>query len=141
VPLLWLALPASLAALRLRPVTRARFAFLPPLLMLATLALGSPEPRTPLPAATLDDAYPGEAVAFLGRTTRARQRTTLVRYAITCCRADATAIVVPTTLQARFEDGTWLRIDGRIVEEPQGPVVRVTSWARVPAPADPFTYR
>ena len=141
VPLLWFALPASLIALRRRTLTRTPFALVAPLLMLSTLALGSPVPRTSLPASTLDDAYPGEAIVFLGRAAHLRQRTTLVRYAITCCRADATAIVVPTTIRDRIEDGTWLRVRGTIALGPQGAVVRVSSWQRVRPPADPYEYR
>jgi hypothetical protein len=141
VPLLWLALPAALAGLRTRPVTRTRFGVVAPLLMAAALVLGSPVPQTRAPASTLDDVYPGEAIAFLGRATYLRRRTTLVRYAITCCRADATAIVVPTTIPFRFANGAWLRVRGTIAEDGQGAIVRVTSWQRVRAPADPFTYR
>ena len=141
VPLLWSALPAALFAIRRRPATRARFGAFFPAAMLAALALGSPAPPATLPASPLDGVYPGETIAFSGVATFARERTTLVRYAITCCRADASAIALPTDLRLRVPRDTWLAIRGTIERDGDGLFVHAAEWRRIAPPADPYLYR
>jgi hypothetical protein len=141
VPLLWLTIPAALVAARTRPVSTAKLGALAPAAMLAALVLGSPPPVAPLGTGTLDGLYAGEAIDFTGVAVALNGRTALVRYAITCCRADATAVVLPTNLQLRLPPGTWLTLRGTIAREDAGYFAHAMTWRRVPAPADPYLYR
>jgi uncharacterized membrane protein YcgQ (UPF0703/DUF1980 family) len=109
--------------------------------MLAALVLGSPPPAAPLGSETLDDLYSGEAIAFTGVAQTIDGRTTLVRYAITCCRADASAIVLPTNLHLRLPRDAWLALRGTIARDESGFYARASTWRRVAAPADPYLYR
>jgi hypothetical protein len=141
VPLVWLAVPAALFAARARPATRTRFCALVPAGMLAALIAGSPVPGPGIAAATLDDLYPGEAIAFSGLAKTTGDRITLVRYAITCCRADATAVALSTDLRMRVPPGTWLAIHGTIARDGATTYARTAEWRRILAPADPYLYR
>jgi hypothetical protein len=141
VPLLWSALPAAVIAVRARTATAARLGALVPAAMVAALVLGSPPPAAPLGSETLDDLYSGEAIAFTGVAQTIDGRTTLVRYAITCCRADASAIVLPTNLHLRLPRDAWLALRGTIARDESGFYARASTWRRVAAPADPYLYR
>jgi hypothetical protein len=141
VPLLWLAVPAAGAAWFAQPTTHVRFGAAAPAAMLAALVLGSPVPASLLGSSTLDDLYPGEPIAFTGVVNGAAGPTTLVRFAITCCRADATAIALPTNLHLRLGRDTWLEVSGTIARGAAGTYLRAERWRRVAAPADPYVYR
>jgi uncharacterized membrane protein YcgQ (UPF0703/DUF1980 family) len=112
-----------------------------PTLMLAALVSGSPIPGPGVAAGAPDDLYPGETIAFTGTTTSVRGRTALVRYAITCCRADASALVLRTNLRLRVAPNTWIALRGTIARDESGLLVRANEWARVAPPADPYLYR
>lgn len=141
VPLLWAALPAAFIAARARTTTAARFGALVPAAMLAALVLGSPPPESPIGSETLDALYAGEAIAFTGLAEPIDGRTTLVRYAITCCRADASAVTLPTNLHLRLPRDTWIALRGTIARDESGFYARATTWRRVQPPADPYLYR
>jgi hypothetical protein len=141
VPLLWLVLPAVVVAFVAHPTTNARFAALAPCAMLIALVLGSPVPAVPLGSGTIEDLYPGKTLAFTGVASSAAGATTLLRYAITCCRADATAIVLPTNLRLTLPRDTWLTVSGTVANGPGGTYLRATRWQRVAPPADPYVYR
>ena len=64
----------------------------------------------------------------------------LVRYAITCCRADAMPIVVRLT-RRRIGDDAWLQVDGIVGADADGPVLIPDRVARIAPPSDPFVYR
>jgi uncharacterized membrane protein YcgQ (UPF0703/DUF1980 family) len=63
-----------------------------------------------------------------------------VRYAITCCRADAAPIAVRLERPPAYAAGTWLRVDG-IMEDRGGAMqLKTRRVDRVAAPNDPFVY-
>jgi hypothetical protein len=141
-PLLWLAVPGALVAARVRRGTSARLGAWAPAMMLAALVTGSPLPGPGVAAGTPDDLYPGEGIAFAGTTMATESgRTTLVRYTITCCRADASAIALPTSLRLRATPGTWIAVRGTIERNESGLFLRAQSWKRIAAPLDPYLYR
>lgn len=117
---------------------RARVA---PALMLTAAIVTAPPPIYHATETTLSDAFPGEHVTFAGALVRDAYGAALVRYAITCCRADATPIVVRLARIPRREPGSWLLADG--VLEASGDSLRLVArrLESIPSPADPFVYR
>jgi DUF1980 C-terminal domain len=112
-----------------------------PALMLAGVLVGAPPPSYHATETTLADLFAGEHLSFTGRLTREGARAALVRYAITCCRADAAPIAVRVDPAPRDSDGAWLRVEGR-VESVAGNLRLVPeSIARIGPPPDPFIYR
>ncbi len=113
-----------------------------PAIMLAGAILVAPPPVYTATQTTLTSLFPGERVSFTGTLVRSSGADALVRFAITCCRADATPVVVQLARRGRFKPGTWLHADGTI-ERAKGK--RLALYARVlvpvPAPGDPFIYR
>lgn len=105
-------------------------------LLVTTSILGSPPPPPIATEATLDTLYPGERIEFTG----VYETPHLVRYAITCCRADAhpVAIVLAHRLDARA--GSWLSINGVVRRQGDTLVVDADRIERVAPPADPFVY-
>ena len=112
-----------------------------PVLMLIGVLVGAPPPSFRATETTLADLFAGEHLSFTGRLTRESSRAALVRYAITCCRADAAPIAVRIDPAPSDADGAWLRVDGT-VEGVDGNLRLVPHGvARIPPPADPFIYR
>ncbi len=85
-----------------------------PALMLAGVLVGAPPPSYRATETTLADLFAGEQLSFTGRLTREGARAALVRYAITCCRADAAPIAVRVDPAPRDSDGAWLRVEGSV---------------------------
>lgn len=141
VPLLWLGVAAAALAAVRRPVTRSRYAIAVPAVMIAALVLGSPPPAAQAVASTLDDVYPGEPIAFTGAVLANPGTTALVRYAITCCRADATAVIIPVDRRLAVAPNSWVALTGTIAYGAAGAYVRVRSWRSVARPPDPYLYR
>lgn len=112
-----------------------------PAIMLAGTILAAPPPAYHATETTLADAFPGERVDFTGVLTRTGNAATLVRYAITCCRADAAPIVIRLERIAPASLHGWVRARGVLVNGSSGIALRVSSMAPVAAPADPFVYR
>ena len=112
-----------------------------PALMLAGALVAAPPPAYRATETTLSGAFPGEHLTFTGTLVRTAHSAALVRYAITCCRADAAPIVVRLSQRPPFASGTWLRAEG-YVGMAGGDVRLVTRRIdRIAPPADPFTYR
>lgn len=112
-----------------------------PVLMLAGALLGAPAPQYHATETTLSDLFLGEHLTFTGAFEREQGASIVVRYAITCCRADAAPVAVRLDRPLPYAPGTWLRVDGRI--EGVGNDFRLvpTAVERIPAPVDPFIYR
>ncbi|HEX3671161.1 MAG TPA: hypothetical protein VHT92_05590 [Candidatus Cybelea sp.] len=112
-----------------------------PALMLAGSLLGAPPPQYRATETTLADLFAGERLDFTGALARDGTTGAIVRYAITCCRADAAPVAVRLTRVPRYPNGTWLRVEGRIAGS-DGDFRLVTERVeRVSAPSDPFLYR
>jgi len=133
---LCLALRGSLA-----PRTKASLAL--PLALLGALVAGSPLPRESIDVTNIGAAFPGASLHFTGVAEERGARTVLVRYAITCCRADASPVAVLTEQRLRVRDGAWIEASGTIVRDGDGDrlVLRPEKWREIPQPADPFVYR
>lgn len=112
-----------------------------PALMLAGALLGAAPPQYHATETTLADLFAGERLTFTGQLARNNAASAVVRYAITCCRADASPVAVRLDRSPPFAAGTWLRVDGHI-ESIGGEFCLVTQHiARIAPPTDPFIYR
>lgn len=147
VPLGAAAAGAALLAARphLAP-TRARAPWAVPALLILALAFGSPVPDRPTLQTILDEPVAGEAVRFVGALAAPEARRTapssLVRYVITCCRADAQARSVRLDRTLPGPPGTWYTVDGRLALDRTGAfVLRVGTQRPIQPPRDPFEYR
>ncbi|MGB8519230.1 MAG: hypothetical protein WCD38_03625, partial [Candidatus Tumulicola sp.] len=112
-----------------------------PALMLAGALVAVPPPAYIATETTLAGAFPGERVTFTGTLVRQSHAAALVRYAITCCRADAAPVVVRLSKTPAFGAGTWLRADGNVAIVAGEPQLVARRIDRIAPPADPFTYR
>jgi hypothetical protein len=112
-----------------------------PVLMLVGALLGAPPPQYHATETTLADLFAGEHLTFTGALERKGGASAVVRYAITCCRADAAPVAVRLDRALPYAEGTWLRVDGRVERAANDFRLVPTSIERVPAPADPFIYR
>jgi hypothetical protein len=116
----------------------ARFA---PAVMLAGALLGSAPPQYRATETTLTDLFTGERLSFTGALVRDGKASAVVRYAITCCRADAAPVAVRLDRTPPLPSGTWLRVDGS-VENVDGELRLVAAHIeRITPPSDPFIYR
>jgi len=113
-----------------------------PALMLVALVAGSPVPGYLVDATDLASAAPGERLAFVGTAHAVGATTILQRFAITCCRVDASPIAVRLDRRLPVPAGDWVRANGTLVRAVDGTLeLRPSDWRRIAAPADPFTYR
>lgn len=111
-----------------------------PTIMLAGCVLGAPPPSYHATETTLTDAFAGEHLDFTGEVVRNGNATMLVRYAITCCRADAAPVVVRLLNPSKTATG-WIQARGTLVASNRGVALHAEKLERVPSPADPFIYR
>ena len=111
-----------------------------PLVMFFACILTQPAPHYAATEASFQDAFAGERIDFSGVLVSARGQSELVRYAITCCRADAQAVSVALARRSNMPDGTWLHVSGVFRRDGPRYVVDGT-LARIAPPADPFLYR
>lgn len=135
--------PCALAALHFAYRFRAEHCAqlrIAPALMLAGAMLAAPPPQYHATETTLADAFAGERIDFTGVLTRTGNAATLVRYAITCCRADAAPIVV-RLLDPLPQAHGWMHAHGVLVARGNQLRLRVDDVVSVQAPADPFVYR
>jgi uncharacterized membrane protein YcgQ (UPF0703/DUF1980 family) len=117
--------------------TAARIA---PAIMLTGALLGAPPPRYQATETTMRDLFAGERLSFTGTLVRASGTSAIVRYAITCCRADASPIAVRLERSPPDENGAWLRVDG-VVEDRDGAMqLQAHRIQRISPPNDPFIY-
>lgn len=140
VPALWLCAAAfawCACVYRSHANVRLRFA---PAIMLAGCFLTAPAPATVQTETTLEDAYPGERVDFTGEVAGTAAARSLVRYAITCCRADAAPIVLRLD-EPYATPSTWAHARGVLVRRGGSLRLRADTIEAVPPPVDPFVYR
>jgi hypothetical protein len=116
-------------------------ALVAPLLLLVVAIAGAPPPTYTATATTLGDAFPGERLSFVGVLARSASQTSLVRYAITCCRADAAPIAVVLVNPPRARNNSWLRADGTLFTKNGMLELHVDRSSAVAPPSDPFLYR
>jgi hypothetical protein len=129
---------AFAAAYRQSRNAGARFV---PALMLAGAFVGAPVPQYRATETTLTELFAGERLSFTGTLVRDGGTAALVRYAITCCRADASPVAVRLGALPSYPPGTWLRVDGRVANV-RGDLRLLPERIRtVSAPTDPFIYR
>jgi hypothetical protein len=126
------------AAFRRERCIRARLA--PALMLFAALAV-VPAPTYRATETTLRDLFPNERVTFTGILTRDRGANALVRYAITCCRADAAPVALRLARTVPFPPGAWLRADGTITGTGGAFELAPQHVERIVPPTDPFIYR
>jgi hypothetical protein len=112
-----------------------------PTLMLVLSILSAPPPVYYASETTLADAFAGESLDFRGAIAKSNGTTSLVRYAVTCCRADAQPVSVRLASRLSEPAGQWIHAQGRLVRTDDGLDLGITRYEREPAPADPFLYR
>ncbi|MBV8688527.1 MAG: hypothetical protein JOZ59_00340 [Candidatus Eremiobacteraeota bacterium] len=112
-----------------------------PLLMTAGLLFSRAAPAYPITETTLSNAAAGDSITFRGVLTRDANREVLVRYAITCCRADAQPIAVRLQSRLRGRAGDWFTARGTLIEDRSGLALHVIAYQKAAPPADPFIYR
>ena len=122
---------------RSQQCTRMRIA---PIVMLCGALLAAPMPEYHATETSLADAFAGERIDFTGVLTRTGTAATLVRYAITCCRADAAPIVI-RLLHAPPHLRGWIHARGVLVARGSDLMLRTQVLQPIGAPADPFVYR
>lgn len=112
-----------------------------PMLMLAGALVGAPAPEYRATETTIADLFAGEHVIFTGALVRNATTSAIVRYAITCCRADASPVVVRLAHSPSYPAGTWLRVEGTIENVHSDLRLVVSRTQRIGVPSDPFIYR
>jgi len=85
---------------------------------------------------------PGRAVDFTGTVARGPSTgpTTLVRFTILCCRADAEPLALELDRRLDARTGAWINVRGVAIERNARAVLRVEHAHAVAAPPDPFLY-
>jgi hypothetical protein len=112
-----------------------------PVLMLAGALIAAPPPVYRATETTLADLFPGERLSFTGVLVHDGAHDALVRYAITCCRADASPVAIRLDRTPPYGAGTWLRADGIVAAGDGGMRLNARKIVRVAPPSDPFVYR
>jgi len=140
LPLGACALASLASAVRRRGERNAALRVAPAILLAGTI-VAAPVPHYHATETTLAGAFPGERIDFLGTLARDRTHDALVRYAIVCCRADASPVVLRLAARAAYPPGTWLRARGTIEMTNAGGVLVTQLIERAATPADPFVYR
>jgi hypothetical protein len=144
-PRLWFVAPlgaAGAAACALRGTGSAtRPAYLVPSILAVALVTGSPVP--PAPRATIPyELYPGRNVEFTGAIAPPVRggATTLVRFAILCCRADAEPLSLELDRRVNAPTGSWFTVRGVAIRRAASQALHVESIQAIAPPADPFLY-
>ena len=107
----------------------------------AVVIIGAPAPAYRATETTLADAFAGEHVDFTGVAVTDRTHAALVRYAITCCRADAAPVAIALDRNIPRDVGRWMHATG-VIEANGGALrLRVAALTPVTPPSDPFVYR
>jgi hypothetical protein len=122
---------------RARSIRASRGTWLAPALLGGALVFGSPLPSGPV-VSSFGDGAPGDRVALVGRARDGGR--SLVRALITCCRADARLVGLALSRRARYPDGTWLAVDGTLIERDGGLELDARHVRSIPPPRDPFAY-
>ncbi|HEV2261369.1 MAG TPA: hypothetical protein VGR69_03655 [Candidatus Rubrimentiphilum sp.] len=133
------AVALAVFAWRHRNATYARLR-LAPAIMFVGCVLGAPPPSYHATETTLVDAFAGEHLDFTGEVARNGSATMLVRYAITCCRADAAPVAIRLDNAPTLRSG-WFRASGSLIERDEGLRLKIDRIESIPRPSDPFIYR
>ncbi|MBV8154160.1 MAG: hypothetical protein JOY98_07055 [Candidatus Eremiobacteraeota bacterium] len=112
-----------------------------PALMLAGTLAAAPMPLYRATETTLAQLFAGERLSFTGQIASDGTRQGIVRYAITCCRADAAPVAVCLARKLELAPGSWVRVEGVVVPMRGELCLLPERVADVAAPADPFVYR
>jgi len=107
---------------------------------LAAVVVGAPAPAYHATETTLADGFAGERVDFTGVAIAEHRESALVRYAITCCRADAAPVVLALDRNLDYLNGRWLRAQGTLRCDGSQLRLHVEALTPVTPPADPFVY-
>jgi len=134
------ALAFAVEAWRNRTHATARLRLVPAL-MLAGALVGAPPPIYYATETTLDNVFPGEHLSFTGALVRDHRAWALVRYAITCCRADAMPVVIRLAYDPHQPQRSWLRVDGVVARVDGELTLNIHTITRIASPIDPFVYR
>ena len=118
-----------------------RWESLSAIIALAALVVATPVPDYGATETTLANAFPGERVEFMGVLVIHGSEAALVRYAITCCRADAEPVVLRLASAPAFPERTWLSVKGTLARTRESLSLVPTSIVAVAPPTDPFVYR
>ena len=138
---LWFTAPPLLvSAFKYRAQTNALARLIVAVMVFAVVA-GAPQPPYVAAETTLDDAFPGERLDFTGVVVRSRDHAALVRYAITCCRADAMPVTVAVALPRNIPQQSWVRAAGVLRRRASGLELAPSRVEVVRPPLDPFVYR
>ena len=140
-PVLALCAVAAVALAIANRTQRAPRFYLAPIFILSGALVAVPPPVYRATETTLSQAFPGERLTFTGRITKSQNATTLVRFAIICCRADASPVVIRLAKATTLNDGTWTTATGTIVPTAAGLALDAKRLTPVPPPSDPFVYR
>jgi hypothetical protein len=108
---------------------------------LAAIVIGAPAPPYHISETTLADGFPGERVDFTGVAVSLSGASALVRYAITCCRADAAPVALALDRNLAGVNGHWMRAQGTLQRDGSQLRLHVTSLTAIAPPGDPFVYR
>jgi hypothetical protein len=108
-----------------------------PIALVVAIVIGAPMPPASVNETTLTDLYPGERLSFTGMYVDG----TLMRYAITCCRADAAPVSIRLLNRLRVPNRIWVRADGVIARSGACLVLSASKIATIAPPSDPFLYR
>ncbi|HTV94042.1 MAG TPA: hypothetical protein VMG98_15155 [Verrucomicrobiae bacterium] len=108
---------------------------------LAATIIGAPAPTYHVTETTLADGFAGERVDFTGVAVSERGHSALVRYAITCCRADAAPVALALDRNLTNANGHWLRAHGMLERDGMQLQLHVDVLTPIAPPADPFIYR
>ncbi len=111
-----------------------------PAIMLAGVFIAAPPPEYHATETTLANVFAGERVIFTGVATQTHGVTTIVRFAITCCRADASPVVVRLARATPQLHG-WVRAEGAMIHDGSGYALSVHHLQSIERPNDPFVYR
>jgi uncharacterized membrane protein YcgQ (UPF0703/DUF1980 family) len=108
--------------------------------VVAIVLLGSPPAPQITTEATIDTLYPGEPIDFTGEYQANAAGARVVRYAITCCRADARPVCIALAHPIAIRPDTWVNVHGIVQRRGDALVVATSSIRAVSPPTDPFVY-
>jgi hypothetical protein len=111
-----------------------------PAIMLGGALLVAPPPTYTATETTLTDLFPGERLTFTGSFVHENDADALERFAITCCRADATPVAIRLLQRLHYSNEDWLRVAGIVRRSGNELRLSVTQARRIVPPSDPFIY-
>lgn len=130
----------AILAIRFRSSCSRRARIAPALMLAGTLGAAA-VPAYHSTETTLVQLFPGERVTFTGTLTSDGKHEGLVRYTITCCRADAAPVAVRLGRILSFRPGSWVRVDGIVIGASGDLALLPQCAVAISPPGDPFLYR